>query len=109
MPSRYEGAAGSAIEAMALGVPVVASDLPALREVLDGGRAGALFRPEDDTALASALDALLDDHERRAAAGAHGRHRFEERHSLAVSALRFAMWLHDCAGRPERRPEMAVR
>jgi phosphatidylinositol alpha-mannosyltransferase len=52
-------------EAMAAGTPVLASDLDAFRRVLDGGRAGALFRTGDAAALTTALDELLDDEPRR--------------------------------------------
>ncbi len=60
------------IEAMATGTPVVASDLPAFRRVLDDGEAGALFPVGDVDALAKTITALLLDGERRrhlAAAG----------------------------------------
>lgn len=53
------------VEAMALGTPVVASDLPALRELLDDGRAGTLVPPEDPAALAEAVAALVEDPELR--------------------------------------------
>ena len=53
------------VEAMAAGVPVLASDLDAFREVLDGGRVGALFPTGDVTRLGEALCALLDDPARR--------------------------------------------
>lgn len=53
------------VEAMALGTPVVASDLPALRELLDDGRAGTLVPPEDPEALAEAVARLLEDTELR--------------------------------------------
>lgn len=58
-PSVYEGLGGAVIEAMAMGLPVVASDLPALREVV--GDAGILVPPESPAALASAITELLDD------------------------------------------------
>jgi phosphatidyl-myo-inositol alpha-mannosyltransferase len=58
-------------EAMAAGTPVVASDLDAFRRVLDGGRAGALFPVGDGAALATTLDALLDDPGRRARLARH--------------------------------------
>lgn len=60
-------------EAMAAGAPVVASDLDAFRRVLDGGRAGELFPVGDATALAGALDRLLDDPDRRAELAARAR------------------------------------
>jgi glycosyltransferase involved in cell wall biosynthesis len=64
-PSRWEGLALTAIEAMACGRPVVASDVPGLREVFRAGSlrfgVGALVPPEDPAALADALVARLRD------------------------------------------------
>jgi phosphatidylinositol alpha-mannosyltransferase len=53
-------------EAMAAGAAIAASDLDAFRRVLDGGRAGALFRTGDAAALTAVLGDLLDDPEHRA-------------------------------------------
>ena len=52
-------------EAMAAGVPVVASDLPGYRAVLRDGQAGRLSPPGDPVALADALFDLLNDGEER--------------------------------------------
>jgi phosphatidyl-myo-inositol alpha-mannosyltransferase len=60
-------------EAMAAGTPVVASDIDAFRRVLDGGNAGVLFPTGDADALARALEALLDDPDRRAELTARAR------------------------------------
>ena len=49
------------VEAMSAGAPVVASDLPAFGRVLDGGRAGAMFRNEDHADLARQVLAVLAD------------------------------------------------
>jgi phosphatidylinositol alpha-mannosyltransferase len=58
-------------EAMAAGVPVVASDLPGYRAVLRDGQAGRLTPPGDPVALADALyDLLQDEEERRRLAAA---------------------------------------
>ena len=54
------------VEAMSAGAPVLASDLDAFRQVLDGGEAGELFGVEDSAALADAAVRLLDDPRRRA-------------------------------------------
>jgi len=43
------------LEAMAAGLPVLASDVPACRELLAAGRWGTLIRPHDSTALAAAI------------------------------------------------------
>ena len=48
------------LECMALGTPVVATDLPALREILTDGVTGRLVKPGDPEALAAAIRDLLD-------------------------------------------------
>jgi phosphatidylinositol alpha-mannosyltransferase len=58
-------------EAMAAGVPVVASDIPGYRDVLAGG--GVLVPPGDAAALASALERLLADDAERARLASAGR------------------------------------
>ncbi|MCH6159205.1 glycosyltransferase family 4 protein [Streptomyces marispadix] len=60
------------VEAMSAGAPVLASDLDAFAQVLDGGEAGELFPSEDADALADAAVRLLTDPERRAALRAYG-------------------------------------
>lgn len=60
------------VEAMAAGTAVVASDLPAFLRVLDGGKAGAIFRSEDPGDLTRALTELLADEPARAALAAYG-------------------------------------
>jgi len=77
-PPVYEGLGGALIEALALGLPVVASDLPALREVVRSGENADLVPPTDSAALAAAVLALLDDPVRRKAYGARSRQLFEE-------------------------------
>jgi glycosyltransferase involved in cell wall biosynthesis len=59
LPSRYEGFGLPPLQALACGTPVVASDLPALREVL--GADADLVPAGDAAALAAALAATLKD------------------------------------------------
>jgi phosphatidylinositol alpha-mannosyltransferase len=63
------------IEAMSARATVLASDLPAFSRVLDGGRAGEMFRNEDPVDLARAVVALLQDPVRREELAVAGRKR----------------------------------
>jgi len=67
MPSHWEGFGLTAAEAMAAGIPVAASDVPGLREVVSDD--GVLFPVNDDNALACALNTLWENHEKYALAG----------------------------------------
>jgi glycosyltransferase involved in cell wall biosynthesis len=70
-PSSMEGFGFPVAEAMAGGCPVVASDLPELREL--AGDAAIYFAPGHQGELATALSVLADDEERRRAMGDRGR------------------------------------
>jgi phosphatidylinositol alpha-mannosyltransferase len=60
------------LEAMATGVPVLASAIPGFSYVVHAGREGLLVRPGEPEAWAHTLDALLDDPERRRSMGRRG-------------------------------------
>lgn len=61
VPSRYEGFGLVAVEAMVAGIPVVASDVAGLSEVVRDGQTGILVRPDEPEELISATRRLLDD------------------------------------------------
>lgn len=88
--SLWEGLGGAVIEAMALGLPVVASDIPALREVLEVDRNATLVPPGSPRDLAGAITPLLDDQGRAKAFGARSRQIFEARFTLDRCTERMA-------------------
>ena len=86
LPSLYEGLGGAVLEAMALGLPIVASRLPAVAEVTEEGENALLCRPGDPTALAAAVTSLLDDRSTADRFGLRSRALFLERFTLTNSA-----------------------
>ncbi len=72
LASHREGFPRSAMEAAALGLPVVASDVRGCRQVVDDGRSGRLVPVGDVAALAEALDDLVRDPGLRARWGEAG-------------------------------------
>ncbi len=67
------------IEAMASGIPVVASKLGAVNEIIDGNRTGMLVEPNDPIALAQALEKILTDREMVQGLSVAARRTVEER------------------------------
>lgn len=81
-PSLYEGLGGAVIEAMALGLPIVTSDIPAVQEVTEEGQNAVLVPAADPSSLAKAVMGLLADPDRRARYGLRSREIYEERFTL---------------------------
>jgi GalNAc-alpha-(1->4)-GalNAc-alpha-(1->3)-diNAcBac-PP-undecaprenol alpha-1,4-N-acetyl-D-galactosaminyltransferase len=74
LPSRYEGYPNALVEALAAGLPVIATDCPgATKQIVDGGRFGLLIESESIDALTGALDRMMSDDDLRAAFGSHAR------------------------------------
>jgi glycosyltransferase involved in cell wall biosynthesis len=72
-PSRYEGFGLQLVEAMASGIPVLASNTTSLPEVLAGS--GLLFDPQDPEAIARQMERIYRDADLRTAMAAKGRER----------------------------------
>jgi len=88
LPSLYEGFPGAVIEAMALGLPVVATQIPTMREVVEEGGSGFLVPPGNSERLADAIGRVLDDREVNRRLGNRGRELFLTRLTAAESHRR---------------------
>ncbi|MFT4166300.1 MAG: glycosyltransferase family 4 protein [Microlunatus sp.] len=82
LPSYLEGQPIAILEAMATGVPVVGTAIGAVPDVIRDGTDGFVIQSGDVSALADALQCLIEDPARRRAMGSAIRERAEARHSL---------------------------
>lgn len=71
---------------MAAGIPVVASDFPDVRQVVEGSGAGIVVDPADPDAVAAAIRCLIEDPELARSMGAAGRRAVSERFNWQTSA-----------------------
>ncbi len=88
LPSLSEGLPLAVLEAMAAGLPVVASAIGGTDEVVDDGTTGLLVRPADANALGGAIRRVLGDADLAQRLGAAGRTRVEREFSADVMTRR---------------------
>jgi glycosyltransferase involved in cell wall biosynthesis len=102
LPSVYEGLPLALLEALAMGLPVVASDLPEIREVTTE-RGARLVPAGQPDLLAQAIAGLIAALDAGTALAQEGRLRLEERFDLQKNVLRFEALLRETASTHPRR------
>jgi glycosyltransferase involved in cell wall biosynthesis len=103
LPSRSEAMPNGVIEAMAAGMPVIATDVGGIPELVAHGRTGLLVPPGDAAALATALLQLMAAPDRAAALGRAARAEVERRFSFETMVSRFEhIYLAELAARAPR-------
>ncbi len=98
MPSRAEGLGSAALHAMAYGLPVIASRVGGLPEIVVEGENGCLAPPEAPQALADAIVAAAADRKRLRQWGVKGRER-ARRFSTDIMLERTEAFYHQLLGR----------
>jgi glycosyltransferase involved in cell wall biosynthesis len=88
LPSLGECFGIATVEAMATGLPVIASDSGGTADIVDPGRNGFIVKAGDGNDLAQALETLLGDRDRRLVMGRQARAIAEERFDLERNARR---------------------
>lgn len=82
LPSLWEGMSNALLEAMACGLPAIASDIPGNRALVEHEKSGLLFDPGSPKILADCLECLAGEPLFRAALGKRAREITEEKFSL---------------------------
>ncbi|TMA90245.1 MAG: TIGR03088 family PEP-CTERM/XrtA system glycosyltransferase [Deltaproteobacteria bacterium] len=82
LPSIREGISNTILEAMASGLPVIATDVGGNPELLAPGKTGMFVPPSDPISMARAIRSYFEDAEKRSEHGAAGRIRIENQFSM---------------------------
>ena len=82
IPSSYEGLSIAMIEAMACGLPIIASDAPGLRDFVNHQQNGLLFPVQNSTAFAECILILANDKMKRAELSRGARQSFEVEYDM---------------------------
>lgn len=99
LPSEREGFPGTLVEALAVGCPIVASDIPPCREVLGPESTGVLTQASDSVGLGRALIGVLNDPEGAHTRALAGRARFESQFTTERVAGQMVEFFHRAAAR----------
>ncbi|MEM4283847.1 MAG: glycosyltransferase family 4 protein [Candidatus Caldarchaeum sp.] len=95
LTSRWEGMPLTLIEAMLAGLPVIATRVGGVPELVEDGVTGLLVPPKDALTLRSALERLLSSAETRQRMGEAGRHRALEHFTVEQMINRVRVLYHD--------------
>lgn len=100
LPSTYEGFGVAALEAAAMELPVVASQVHGIPDVVADGETGLLVRPRDRQALAAALERLVSDPDLRRSLGQAGRAFVSEHYSWEENTAQMEALYREALGEP---------
>ncbi len=102
LSSDTEGSPISLIEAMAFGLPIVATSVGSVPEMVAKGLEGAIVPPGDVQELVQAFRALAADKDTRSRMGQHARRRFLSQHNDSAMAQSYARMYREVLGTGSR-------
>lgn len=97
VPNHFDALPTKMFEYMSSGIPVIASDFPLWRDIIEGNRCGLCVDPRDPRAIAAAADYLVANPGIAREMGANGLKAVQEKYNWAVEAARLAAFYGEIA------------
>jgi glycosyltransferase involved in cell wall biosynthesis len=98
MPSRYEGLSMAMIEAMACGLPIIASDIRGLKDYITDGENGLLFSVDNHVSLSASILKLGSNDKLRARLSNGARQSFERKYDMRKNIKPLEVMFKEAAG-----------
>ena len=108
LPSLVEGSPNVLLEAMAAGVPVVATEAGGIPEIVRHEESALLVPPSDPASLARAMERVLTDESLASRLAGCAQHTVETRHSPAARARWLTQLYSEMAAQPRNSPGKLV-
>nr|WP_305908401.1 glycosyltransferase [Methylomarinum sp. Ch1-1]MDP4521230.1 glycosyltransferase [Methylomarinum sp. Ch1-1] len=96
LPSQAEGISNTILEAMASGLPVIATNVGGNAELVNDGVTGSLVEKEDYRAMAASIADYSNDPEKRRLHGHQGHQRVLRKFSIAVMVDKYLEVYNSC-------------
>lgn len=93
LPTLFEGMSNAIIEAMASGLPVITTDIPENRTLIENKNNGILIPPKNAQALTCAIEDLRNDKSKRGVLSKNTRHQINKRFDIKIIASQLTQFL----------------
>lgn len=101
-PNHLDAQPNKMFEYMSAGLPVIASDFPLWRELIEGNDCGLLVDPENPQAIADAIDTLVNDPDMARHMGTNGSRAVRETYNWAIEEKKLLDLYRELAGPPPK-------
>lgn len=95
LPTLFEGMSNAIIEAMAAGVPVITTDIPENRDLIENEKTGILFPVKNIHRLIEAIKSLMTDPDLRKQLGQNSRQSIEKKFNIRLAASQLARFFEE--------------
>jgi glycosyltransferase involved in cell wall biosynthesis len=98
LPNHIDAQPNKMFEYMSAGIPVIASNFPLWREIIEGNDCGLCVDPLDPKAIAAAIDFMINNPERAKQMGENGQNAVQERYNWSIEEAKLLDFYQNLAG-----------